>query len=71
MVDEAEWKRRFLIFMLVQIAGLAVFLLGIAIMYSDLLREGGWPQFGAAIALMGVIDAVFSPKLLKKIWEKE
>ena len=71
MVDEAEWKRRFLIFMLVRIAGVAIFLLGIAIAYSDLLREGGWPQLGAVIAIMGVIDAVFSPRLLKKVWEKK
>ena len=71
MVDEAEWKRRFLIFMLVRIAGVAIFLLGVAIIYSDLIREGGWPQLGAVIAIMGVIDAVFSPRLLKKVWEKE
>ena len=27
---------------------------------------GGWPQVGAIVAIMGVIDAVFAPRLLKK-----
>jgi hypothetical protein len=26
---------------------------------------------GAVIAIMGAIDAVFAPKLLKKHWERE
>ena len=55
MDDEALWKRRFLVFTLVRLAGLAIFFLGIAIIYTDLLREGGWPQVGAIIAVMGVI----------------
>ena len=71
MDDETVWKRRFLIFMLVRLAGLATFLLGIAIAYSDLVREGGWPALGAIIAIMGAIDAVFAPKLLKKHWDQE
>jgi hypothetical protein len=71
MHDEAVWKRRFLIFMLVRLAGLATFLLGIAIAYSDLVREGGWPAVGAIIAIMGAIDSVFAPRLLKKHWDQE
>lgn len=71
MADDALWRRRFLIFMLVRLSGLLVFLAGIAIAYSDLLREGGWPALGAIVAIMGAIDAVFAPKLLKKHWERE
>ena len=71
MADEAVWKRRFLIFMLARLFGLLTFLAGIAIAYSDLVREGGWPALGAIIAIMGVIDAVFAPKLLKKHWDQE
>jgi hypothetical protein len=40
-------------------------------MYTNLVREGGWPQVGAIIAIMGAIDAVFAPRLLKKIWEQQ
>jgi hypothetical protein len=71
MVDEAEWKRRFLVLTLVRFAGLATFMLGIAIAYTGLVREGGWPQVGAILAIMGAIDAVFAPRLLKKHWDQE
>jgi hypothetical protein len=70
MVDEAEWKRRFGIMMLVRFAGLTTVLLGVAVMYSDLLREGGWPQVGAILIVCGIVDAVFAPKLLKKMWDR-
>ena len=71
MADEELWRRRFLIFMLVRLIGVATFLFGIAIAYSDLVREGGWPALGAMFAIMGAIDAVFAPKLLKKHWDQE
>jgi hypothetical protein len=57
--------------MLVRLLGLLTFLAGVAIAYSDLVREGGWPALGAIIAIMGVIDAVFAPRLLKKHWDQE
>ena len=71
MDDEAVWKRRFLVFTLVRLAGLAIFFLGIAIMFGDLVRVGGWPAVGAPIAVIGLIDAVFSAKIMKKIWERQ
>ena len=71
MADEAVWKKRFLIFSLARLFGLAMILLGIAVAYSDLLRPGGWPVVGFVIALMGAIDALFSPRLLKKMWVEE
>lgn len=70
MDDEAVWKRRFLIFMLVRLVGLATFFLGVAIAFSDLVREGGWPLVGVIVALMGLIDAVFAPRILKMQWER-
>jgi hypothetical protein len=71
MADEDLWRRRFFTFMLVRLAGLATFFLGIAIMYTDLLRQGGWPALGAVVVIMGAIDAVFAPKLLRKLWEQQ
>ena len=71
MDDEAKWKRRLLAYTAARAAGLAIFLLGLAIAYSDLLREGGWPQVGAIVAIMGVIDALFAPRLLKKAWDEQ
>ena len=71
MADEDLWKRRFQTFMMVRLLGLAVFVTGIFVMYTDLLREGGWPAVGAILAVLGAIDAVFAPKLLKKVWEQQ
>jgi membrane protein implicated in regulation of membrane protease activity len=70
MDDEAQWKRRLLAYTAVRAGGLAIFLIGIAIAYSNLLREGGWPQVGAIVAILGVIDAFFAPRLLKKAWDE-
>ena len=71
MDDDAVWKRRFQIFALVRLAGLATIFLGVAIAYTGLLREGGWPSVGLIVAIMGLVDAVFAPRILKKQWERE
>ena len=71
MADEDLWRRRFHLFMLVRLVGLATFFLGVAIIYTDLLREGGWPAVGEILALFGTLDAVFAPRVLKKVWEQQ
>jgi hypothetical protein len=63
------WRKRFQLFMLVRLVGVATFLLGIAIAYSDLVRPGGWPLVGGLITIAGAIDAVFAPRLLKTLWQ--
>ena len=70
MADDALWRRRFLIFMAARLFGTLTFLAGVAIAYSDLVREGGWPALGFVIAIMGAIDAIFAPRLLKKHWDE-
>ena len=64
------WRKRFFLFMLVRLFGVATFLLGIAIAYSDLVRPGGWPLVGGLITIAGALDAVFAPKLLRKMWQQ-
>ncbi len=71
MADELLWRRRFLISMLARLFGTLTFLAGIAIAYSDLVREGGWPALGAILAIIGGLDSVFAPRLLKKHWNQE
>ena len=70
-MDDDVARRRLLLYSLVRFFGLAIFLLGIAVMYTNLLRPGGWPQVGAIIAIMGVIDALFAPRLLKRAWDEQ
>ena len=71
MADKDPWKQRFYAYTAVRLGGLAIFFLGIAIAYSDLIREGGWPQVGAIVAILGVIDAMFAPRILKKGWDEQ
>ena len=71
MTDEDTWRRRYFAYTAARIGGLAVFFLGIAIGFTSLVREGGWPRVGAIIAILGVIDALFAPRLLKMGWDKQ
>ena len=64
MDDEAKWKRRFHLFMAARLFGLATFLAGVAVYFTDLLRDGGWPLVGILLIVVGLADAVVAPKLL-------
>ena len=70
-MDDIKARNRLLAYTGVRAAGLAVFFLGIAIIYTGLLRPGGWPQVGAIVAIMGVIDGLFAPMLLKRAWDEQ
>lgn len=70
-MDDDVARRRLLVHSLIRLAGLAIFFLGVAIMYTNLLRPGGWPQLGAIIAIMGVLDSILAPRLLKRAWDKQ
>jgi hypothetical protein len=69
--EDALWKKRFHLFALLRLGGLAVFLLGLAVMLTDLVRPGGWPLVGGILVAAGVIDAVVAPRLLKRSWDKK
>ena len=71
MADEAEWRRRFALFMAARLFGLAIFLAGVFIAFTDVVRDGGWPLVGGVLAVAGAIDAVFAPKMLRKMWARE
>lgn len=70
-MDDEVAGRRLLIYSLVRFGGVAIFFLGVAIMYSNFVREGGWPQLGAIVAIIGVIDSFVAPRLLKKAWDEK
>jgi hypothetical protein len=71
MADDAKWKRRFVLFMAARLFGLLTFIAGIAVFYSDILRPGGWPMAGAVLIVLGLVDAVVAPNMLKKQWKRE
>lgn len=69
--DDRKWRNRLLVMALLRLGGLAVAILGVAIFYTDVLRDGGWPQVGALLIVLGAIDSVVAPMLIKKRWDKE
>jgi membrane protein implicated in regulation of membrane protease activity len=70
-MDEDVARQRLLTYSLVRFGGLIIFFLGIAIMYTNLVRPGGWPQVGAIVAILGVLDAMLAPRVLKKAWDRQ
>lgn len=70
-MDDRTARKRLLVYSLVRFGGLAIFFFGIAIMYTNILRLGGWPQIGAIVAILGVVDAMLAPRLLKKAWDEQ
>lgn len=72
MTDEdALWRKRFGIFAVLRISGLLLFLLGMAITFSDLVRPGGFLELGLLVIGLGLGDALLGPVLLKRMWDKE
>ncbi len=71
MSSEELWRTRFIVLTLARLAGLGLFLLGVAIMYTGLLRNGGWPQLGAIVAVVGALGSLLTPKILRKAWERQ
>lgn len=68
MNDDELWRKRFQLFLAIRLFGLLTFLLGLAIAFSDLVRPGGWKLLGGILVIIGVIDAVAAPAILKKGW---
>jgi membrane protein implicated in regulation of membrane protease activity len=71
MDNDTKARNRLLAYTAVRLGGLAIFFMGIAIMYTNWLRPSGWPQVGAIIAILGVLDSVLAPRLLKKAWDRQ
>jgi hypothetical protein len=71
MDEDTRARNRLLAYTAARFAGLAIFFLGVAVMYTNVLRPGGWPQVGAIIVILGVIDAVLAPRVLKRAWDRQ
>ena len=69
-MDDDTARQRLLLYTLVRFAGLLIFFVGMAIIYTNVARQGGWPQLGAILAILGVLEAVLAPRLLKRSWDR-
>lgn len=71
MTGEALEKRRFLLFAVARLSGVALMILGGAVAFSDLVREGGFRQLGGLLIAIGTIEMVVVPLLLKRAWQSK
>ena len=68
--NDQLWAKRFRIFALLRISGLALFLLGMAIVFSDLVQPGGALALGMVVIGCGLVEALLGPVLLRQAWDK-
>ena len=66
--QDALWRNRFILMNLARIGATLVVLLGILIWQTDWLREGGLPEVGLPMALIGLIVSFGAPKWLARRW---
>lgn len=71
MSDDELWKKRFRTFLAIRLVGLGTFLLGIGIAFSDLVQPGGNKLLGGMLAVLGAVDALLAPRILKRGWDKQ
>lgn len=71
MDDDAKARSRLIAYTIVRLAGFAIFIFGVAIIYTNVIRPGGWPQFGAIVAIVGVIDSLVAPRILRRAWDRQ
>lgn len=69
--QEALWRRRFGLFALYRLAGLALILLGFVTAVSDILKPGGWPLVGVPGVALGIVVGMVLPRRLRRQWESE
>ncbi|WP_114227104.1 MULTISPECIES: hypothetical protein [Sphingomonas] len=64
MTDEPG-KRAFLLFAALRISGALIFILGVAITFTDLMTRGGQPFLGIPLAMAGLAEALLAPRLVR------
>jgi hypothetical protein len=68
-VDEAIWKKRFIIINLVQIGGTILVLFALLLWQTSYIVQGGsW--IGFPIALVGLVISFFAPRRLAAHWKR-
>ena len=68
--EEALWRKRFGLFALLRLSGLAMMLGGISVAFTGVARPGGWPIPGAFLVFSGVIGGLIAPHLLRRRWKQ-
>jgi hypothetical protein len=68
MTEQDPYQARFHLFAAARLAGVAIIVLGVAVAFSDLVRDGGFRQLGGLLIAIGTVEMVVVPLLLKRMW---
>jgi hypothetical protein len=68
--DDHLWRNRFIAVNLVRIGGTVVVLIGLAIWHGNVLVEGGSPEVGLPLALVGLVASFWGPIALSRYWKR-
>lgn len=66
--EDAKWRNRFMAINMVRIGGTLIVVLGLVVWHSDRFREGGWPEVGLPMALLGLLISFGGTRLLVQRW---
>ncbi|RST31973.1 hypothetical protein HMF7854_14845 [Sphingomonas ginkgonis] len=69
--EHALWRKRFMVFAIFRLLGVGMVFAGIAIALGDLVRPGGSLPFGLPLVLVGALDALFVPRILKAAYRRQ
>jgi len=70
-MDDKLYRERLLVYSLIRLGGVIIFFVGLAILYTRLVRPGGWPQMGAIVCILGVVIGLLAPRIQKKAWDRQ
>lgn len=68
--EEAMWRARFATFAMLRVSGVVLTIVGLAIEFTPFLKADGWPLLGFPVAVVGLIDAIILPRVVRRQWEK-
>lgn len=69
--EEEKWANRAGAVRWMQIGGLIIALVGLLMARGGAITEEPWPVIGGILVVAGLLDAVLSPKIMKRIFEAE
>ncbi|WP_265571681.1 hypothetical protein [Sphingomicrobium nitratireducens] len=71
MRDEDLWKKRYGVMQLTRIGGLIIALVGLLVAKGGVVTDNAYPMTGAFLVVVGIFDALLSPRILKRIFDEQ
>lgn len=70
-MNEDLWKKRYGVMQTLRIGGLLIMLVGLLVAKGGVLTDEAHPAIGAVLIVAGLFDALLSPKILKRIFDRQ